>query len=136
MVSNDCGTRNQQWVYGILQKSSHSVSAVVLAGEGQNMERDYDYSSCCFAEDLEDPSVVGKTAGERAVKKLNPKRPASADIPVIYSPRVSSSLIGHLANALNGNSIARGTSFLKTRWNSKFSHPALELSTTLIDREA
>ena len=103
-------TRISNGFIGSYKKSSHSVSAVVLAGEGQNMERDYDYSSCCFAEDLEDPSVVGKTAGERAVKKLNPKRPASADIPVIYSPRVSSSLMA-TSQRLNGNSIARGTSF-------------------------
>ena len=112
---------------GSYKKSSHNVSAVVLAGEGQNMERDYDYSSCCFAEDLEDPSVVGKTAGERAVKKLNPKRPASADIPVIYSPRVSSSLIGHLANALNGNSIARGTSFLKDSLEQQIFSPGIRI---------
>ena len=98
---------------GSYKKSNHSISAVVLAGAGQKMERDYEYSSCSFAEDLDDPINIGTTAGERAVKRLNPKRPASADIPVIYSPRVSGSLAGHLANALNGNSIARGTSFLK-----------------------
>ena len=98
---------------GSYERTGHSVSAVVLAGEGQNMERDYEYSSTVYADDLDDPVKIGITAGERAVERLNPKKPATADIPVIYSPRVSGSLIGHLSNALSGNSIARGTSFLK-----------------------
>lgn len=98
---------------GSYKRTGHSLSAVVLAGEGQNMERDYDYSSAIYADDLDDPVKIGTTAGKRAVHRLNPKKPASADIPVIYSPRVSGSLIGHLSSALSGNSIARGTSFLK-----------------------
>ena len=98
---------------GTYRRSGHSLSAVVLAGEGQNMERDYEYSSTVFEADLTNPKTVGQIAGERAVRRLNPKKPGSASIPVIYDPRVSGSLVGHLANALNGSSIARGTSFLK-----------------------
>ena len=99
--------------YGTYERSGHSLSAVVLAGIGQNMERDYEYSSTVYQSDLDDPTIIGKRAGERAVKRLNPKKPGSASIPVIYDPRVSGSLIGHLSSALNGSSIARGTSFLK-----------------------
>jgi PmbA protein len=99
--------------YGTYERSGHSLSAVVLAGTGQNMERDYEYSSTVYQSDLDDPTIIGKRAGERAVKRLNPKKPGSSSIPVIYDPRVSGSLIGHLSSALNGSSIARGTSFLK-----------------------
>jgi PmbA protein len=98
---------------GTYQRSSHSVSAVVLAGEGQGMERDYDYSHTVYEADLEDPTEIGRRAGERAVRRLNPKRPSSASVPVVYDPRASRSLVGHVASALNGASVARGTSFLK-----------------------
>ena len=104
-------TSNGFW--GQYRRSGHSLSAVVLAGKDQNMERDYEYSSTVFESDLTDPKIIGKTAGERAVRRLNPKKPGSASIPVVYDPRVSGSLIGHLSSALNGSSIARGTSFLK-----------------------
>lgn len=98
---------------GTYQRSSHSVSAVVLAGEGQKMERDYDYSHTVYEADLEDAATIGRRAGERAVRRLNPRRPSSASVPVVYDPRASRSLVGHVASALNGASVARGTSFLK-----------------------
>lgn len=99
--------------FGSYQRSSHSVSAVVLAGEGQNMQRDYDYTHTVYEADLEAAAEIGKRAGERAVRRLNPRRPGSATIPVVYDPRSSRSLVGHVASALNGSSVARGTSFLK-----------------------
>lgn len=100
---------------GQYRRSSFSVSAVLLAGEGQGMERDYDYSAKVFFADLEDPAEIGRRAGERTVRRLNPKRPASQRVPVVFDPRVSRSLLGHLSAAINGASIARGTSFLKDK---------------------
>ena len=98
---------------GTYQRSSHSVSAIVVAGEGQGMERDYDYSHTVYEADLKDAAEIGRRAGERAVRRLNPRRPSSASVPVVYDPRSSRSLVGHVASALNGGSIARGTSFLR-----------------------
>ncbi len=98
---------------GSYERSGHSLSAVVLAGQGQKMERDYDYSSAIYGTDLRDAESIGKTAGLRAVSRLNPRRPSSASVPVVFDSRVSNSLINHLAASLNGNAIARGTSFLK-----------------------
>jgi PmbA protein len=103
---------------GTYQRSSHSVSAVVLAGEGQNMQRDYDYTHTVYEADLEAAAEIGTRAGERAVRRLNPRRPGSASIPVVYDPRSSRSLVGHVASALNGSSVARGTSFLKGAMNT------------------
>ena len=94
-------------------RTSHSVSAVALAGSGTDMQRDYDYHSATFLADLDDPAVIGHSAGERAIARMNPIRAATAKIPVVFDPRVSSGLIGHLAGAISGASIARGTSFLK-----------------------
>ena len=100
---------------GQYARTSHSVSATALAGSGTGMERDYDYSSAVHLSDLEDAAAIGRVAAERALSRLNPTRPRTARLPVVYDPRVSSSLIGSLLGAINGASIVRGTSFLKDR---------------------
>lgn len=100
---------------GSYARTSHSVSAVALAGAGTGMERDYDFSSATHRSDLLDPAGLGHAAGERAVARLNPARPRTARLPVVLEPRVASSLLGHLAGAINGGAIARGTSFLRDR---------------------
>ena len=104
---------------GRYRRSSHSVSATALAGAGTDMQRDYDYSSASHLSDLEDAEAIGRTAGEKAVARMNPGRPATAKLPVVYDPRVSSSMIGHLSGAINGASVARGTSFLKDRMGQR-----------------
>ncbi|HCH57882.1 MAG TPA: modulator protein [Rhodospirillaceae bacterium] len=93
--------------------SSHSLAASVLAGEGTDMERDYDYTSSVYYADLADPIEVGRSAGERAVKRLNARKVETQQVPVIYDPRVSGGIIRHFASGINGSSISRGTSFLK-----------------------
>lgn len=77
------------------------------------MERDYDFTQARHAEDLESAAKIGQSAGERAVKRLNARKMASQSVPVVYDPRVSSGLVGHLAGAISGAGIARGSSFLK-----------------------
>lgn len=94
-------------------RTGHSISATALAGSGTGMQRDYDYSSAVHLSDLEDPTLIGRTAGERAVKRLNPTRPKTTRLPVVLDPRIAASLLGHLAGAINGAGVARGTSFLK-----------------------
>lgn len=97
------------------RRSGFSLSASVLAGEGTAMQRDYDYSSAVHLADLRAAEDIGQSAGERAVRRLGPRRVASTQVPVIFDPRVSSSLLGHLAGAINGAAVARGTSFLKDK---------------------
>jgi PmbA protein len=79
------------------------------------MERDYDYTSAPHAADLEPAERVGRTAGERAVARANPRKVETCKVPVVFDPRVAGSLVGHLAGAINGASIARKTSFLKDK---------------------
>lgn len=95
------------------RRTGFGISASVIAGEAARMERDYDGTSALHFSDLETPEKIGRTAGERAVKRLNPRKVASQTVPVIFDRRVSSSLIGHLAGAINGAAIARDVSFLK-----------------------
>jgi PmbA protein len=95
--------------------SGHSVSVSVLAGTGTKMERHYEYSSAAHGSDLKDPAEVGRIAGERTVKRLGGRKVPTCQVPVVYDPRVSRSLLGHLVGAITGPAIARGTSFLKDK---------------------
>jgi PmbA protein len=99
--------------------SRHSMSAMAIAGEGTGMERDYDFSSALHADDLEDADKIGRSAGERAIKRLNPRKVETRKVPVIFDPRVAGSLVSALASAINGASIARKTSFLKDRMGAR-----------------
>lgn len=100
-------------------RTSHSVSAAAVAGRGTDMQRDYDHTSAVHAADLEDPAAIGRSAGERAVTRLGPRRPATTRLPVVYDPRVAGSLLGHLAGAINGASVARGTTFLREKLGAR-----------------
>ncbi|MCS6892676.1 MAG: TldD/PmbA family protein [Rhodovarius sp.] len=110
---------------GCWSRSSHSVSVTVLAGQGSAMERDYDYAVAVHLADLEDPAAIGRRAGEAAVARLHPRRPATARLPVVYHPRVAGSLLAHLAAAANGAAVARGTSFLKDSLGRQVLAPGL-----------
>lgn len=102
--------------YGV---SRQSLSVSVLAGEGTGMERDYDYDSKVYGGDLRAAADIGREAGERAVRRLNPRRVKSCKVPVLFDPRVSRGLLGHLTGAISGPSIARGTSFLKDKMGER-----------------
>lgn len=112
---------------GLYSRTGHSISATALAGSGTGMERDYDYSSTIFLADLKDPTEIGRRAGEQAVRRLNPRRPATARIPVVFDPRVAGSLLGHLTGAINGAAVARGTSFLKDRLGQRIMAEGIEV---------
>jgi PmbA protein len=100
--------------------STHSsISASVLAGTGTGMERDYDYTTAIWAEDMLDPQEIGKSAGERAVKRLNPRKMPTQKVPVVFDPRVAGGMLRHLIGAISGPSIARGTSFLKEKLGTR-----------------
>jgi PmbA protein len=98
---------------GSYARSSHSLSCTALAGTGTGMERDYEWSSVVHLSDLDDPATIGRRAAEKTLARLNPVRAKTARIPVVYDPRVSASLLGHLTSAINGAAVARGTSFLR-----------------------
>jgi PmbA protein len=100
---------------GAYAGTRHGVSVSVVASNDAGMERDYDFASAHHLADLPDPASIGRKAGENAARRLGPRKVASQATPVIFDPRVAGSLIGHFAAAINGQSVARGTSFLKDR---------------------
>ena len=95
------------------ERSDRGISCGALAGTGSGMERDYDHDSRIFQSDMRDAADIGRTAGERAIERLNPRRPKTGSYPILLDERISSSLITHLLQAVNGSMIARGSSWAR-----------------------
>ncbi|WP_424419965.1 TldD/PmbA family protein [Parvibaculum sp.] len=112
---------------GAYSGTSFSVSCSVLAGEGTRMERDYDYSSARHLADLDAPARIGRSAGERAVRRLDPRKVRSQAVPIVYDPRVSAGLVGHFAGAISGAAITRKTSFLQHAMGKPVFAPGIEI---------
>ena len=98
---------------GNYSRTDFGLGISVIAGKGTDMESDNDYSQSVFFNDLENPEIIGANAGKRAVSHLGAKKMPTSNVPVVFDPRTANSLLGHLAGAINGSSVARGTSFLK-----------------------
>lgn len=100
---------------GAYRSSAHGLSAVVVAGEGASMQRDYAAQSARHLQDLDTPVEIGRSAGERAVARVNPIRPKPGKYPVIFDPRVSLTLLSHFSGAISGSAIASKISFLQDK---------------------
>jgi PmbA protein len=113
--------------HGAYLSSGHSLMVEAIAGEGTAMERDFDYSHVLHGTDLDSAEKIGRTAGERAVERLNPRKVATQRVPVIFDRRIAGSLIGHLAGAINGSAIARKTSFLRDKLGQRLFKPGIRV---------
>ena len=98
---------------GAYRTTGYSCSAAVVAGEGTGMQRDHAWHGARHLGDVDPAEEIGLLAGERAVGRLNPVRPRPGRYPVLFDPRVAASLLGHFTSAINGQSVARKTSFLQ-----------------------
>jgi len=125
--------------------SNYSISLSAVAEKDGAMERDYDFSNTRFAENLDAPELIGTRAGHKAVARLGATQMATGKYPIVYSPRVSRSLVGHVAAAISGSAVARGTSFLQDKMDEEifadeiaiFDNPHLKraLGSSLFDGE-
>src|SRR5213076_2017652 len=79
---------------------------------------DYDYTSAVYYSDLKTPEEIGRRAAERAVRKVGARKVKSRKAPVVFDTRVARGLVSHLLGAINGSSVARGTTFLKDAMNT------------------
>ena len=107
--------------------SRHSISMAAIAGSGTGMEQDYDFSSTLHAADLDSADRVGRSAGLRAVGRLNPRKVATRRVPVVFDTRIANSLVNHLASAANGSAIARKTSFLRDKLGQRIFAPGIAI---------
>jgi PmbA protein len=101
------------------QASSASLAVSVVAGEGDSMERDYDYASVRHWARLPDPVALGRQAAAYTLRRMNPRRVATMKVPVVFDPRVGRGLVGTLAGSISGAAVARGTSFLKQKMGER-----------------
>lgn len=113
---------------GSYSASHFALSASAIAGSGTEMERDYDMEVRVHRADLPDPADIGRSAGERAVKRLGPRQMPTTKGVVVYDPRVSTGLVGHLAGAANGAAVARGTSFLREKLGTAVFSSEIQIS--------
>jgi PmbA protein len=92
--------------------TSHSLSCVVLAGTGEDMQRDYWYSSSRDWHELEAAEAIGRESARRTIARLNPRRLSTRRAPVLFVPEIARGLIGHFTAAIRGSSQYRQSSFL------------------------
>jgi PmbA protein len=139
-VTNSSGAGASSGMGGLVLATSHGFtgsymgsrfgrSVSVIGGEGTKMERDYDYDSCLYFADLEDPETIGRRAGERVVARLNPRQVDTAsNVTVVYDPRVARGFAGTIAGAINGASVARKSSFLWEKMGQKILSPNITIT--------
>ncbi|NML74652.1 TldD/PmbA family protein [Rhizobium sp. S-51] len=139
-VSNSAGAGASAGMGGMVLVTSHgfsgsymasrfSRSVGVIAGEGTRMERDHDFDSRLYFADLDKAEEIGRRAGERVIKRVNPRQvPTGKDLTVVFDPRVARGFVGHIAGAINGAAVARKTSFLRDRMGEQVLKAGLNIT--------
>jgi PmbA protein len=111
---------NSHGFVGDYQRSYCSVSAVPIAQvEGSAMQRDYWYSVANTLKKLESPEEVGKIAAQRTLRRIGARKVKTQKVPIVFERTVAGALIGHIFEAVNGDSVYRGASFLSGKLNEK-----------------
>ena len=113
--------------FGHSKRSNHSVSVVVIAEKDGKMERDYDYSSKVYGEDLKKPELIGLKAAENTLARIGAIKPVTGKYPVIFGPRVARTISGHISSAIQGSAIARKTSFLKDMMHKQIANSSINM---------
>ena len=111
---------NSHGFVGEYRRSYCSVSAVPIAQtEDGAMQRDYWYSVARTLSKLESPEQVGKVAAERTLRRLGARKAKTAQVPIIFDPMVATSILEHIFEGVNGDSVYRGASFLAGKLGQK-----------------
>ncbi|MDP9084432.1 MAG: metalloprotease PmbA [Pseudomonadota bacterium] len=92
--------------------TSHTLSCVVLAGTGEDMQRDYWYSSARDWQELEPAQAIGRESARRTIARLSPRKLSTRHAAVLFAPEIARGLIGHFVAAIRGSSQYRQSSFL------------------------
>ena len=107
------GERGKPGIFsGGYASSRHSLSVAPIAGKGANMQRDYWYSSQRAPQDLATPEAVGRYAAERTLARLNGRKIATTECPVLFESPLAAGLLGAYVQATSGGALYRKTTFL------------------------
>ena len=142
-VSKSGGASASAGIGGMVLLTSHGFSGAYLGSRHGVVDarrsparapawrRDYDFSSALHASDLDAPEKIGRSAGETAVARLNPRKVSTRKVPVVFDSPVAGSMVGHLVGAINGAAIARKTSFLKDKLGERIVRRRASTSSTI-----
>lgn len=108
--------------------SRHSISCSVIAESAAGMQRDYWYSVARRAVDLESAELVGQIAGNRTVRRLDARKIATGQVPVLFDASLASGLIGHFTGAISGGSLYRKSSFLLDSLGQQVFSPLVQIA--------
>ena len=103
---------NSHGFIGSYISSRHSLSAVLIGLDGEEMQRDYWYTLARNARDMEAAIQVGEKAAQRTIARLGARKVSTGEVPVLFAPEMASGLIGHFLGAISGGSLYRQSSFL------------------------
>lgn len=108
--------------------SRHSVSCSVIAESANGMQRDYWYSIARRAQDIQGATDVGRIAGERTVRRLDGRKVATTQVPVLFEASLASGLIGHFVSAVSGSSLYRKSTFLMDSLGTQVFSPLVQIA--------
>ena len=138
LVSNSEGasvsTHESDFIYansngfiGGYPTTRHSISCTMIAATEQGMQRDYWYSVARAGDRLDTAESVGRKAGERTVARLDARRVATGDFPVLFEAPVASGIIGAFVGAVSGSALYRKSSFLMDSIGSQVFSPLVTI---------
>src|ERR1700761_103916 len=111
---------NSHGFVGEFRRSYCSVAAIPIAqDEKGGMQRDYWFSVARSLDRLESPEHVGKIAAQRTLRRLGARKVKTQHVPIIFDPLVANSILGHIFEGVNGDSVYRGASFLAGKLGEK-----------------
>jgi PmbA protein len=127
-------TQQSQFTYanslgfsGGYPSSRHSFMCSVIAGEGDEMQRDDWYTIARAAEDLEAVEEVGRRSGQRCVRRLGARKLQTMEVPVLFEAPAASGLLGHFVGAVSGGSLYRKASFLLDSLGQQIFAPQVQI---------
>ncbi len=123
ITNSEGGSLSSSWGLSVLGNSAgflgrsegtrYGQSCVLIAGEGEGMQRDYWFDSRRAMADLEAPEATGRRAAERTVERLNARKINTCEAPILFTPELARTLLGHLVGGISGGALYRNASFLK-----------------------
>ncbi len=113
--------------FNSFSKSIFSNQVAVVAGQKDDMKVGYDYSVACNFNDLSNPEILGEEAAKKALDQLKSRKVKTCKVPVIFEKRAATELLKNFATAINGNSVANQTSFLRNSMGTQIFSSGIDI---------